>query len=282
MISWNEYKKYSRGYFGEEFFDFVLFRPIAYILVKLTWKLPLTPNMFSFLGLISALWASYQMALGTSLSLKLGALGIIIFSVLDCCDGLLARMKGNSSPFGELIDMIVDLVASIGFFSCAYIGFHKLEGASSYHMLIPLAGILIFLHATIYNYYKKLYQFYQNGNPDGREREIEKYRRELFKIPAHEIHKRFLIRFYLIFCRLQSNPEKKLRFERSNYLAFNKQILPLWGLIAGSTHLLILSVSLFLNNISYYLYFAFMIANTWMLFIFTIQSGLNKNLEVRS
>lgn len=282
MLSLQEYRKYSRGYYGEEFFDFIFFRPLAYVVVKLTDKLPLTPNMFSLAGLITALCASYQIAQGTSAGFMWGSLGILTFSVLDCCDGLLARMKNSSTQFGELIDMIVDLTSSIGFYTSAYIGFNKFEGEQWYHILIPLAGGVIFLHATIYHYYKKLYQFYQSENPDGREREIDKYKRELAKLPKTQFHKRFLIRFYLVFSRLQSNPDKKIKFERETYLTYNKPILPLWGMIAGSGHLGVLSFALMSAQIHYYLYFAFVVANTWMLFIFTIQSGLNKNLEVRA
>lgn len=280
MMSWHEYKKYSRGWHGEEMFDFILYRPLAYALIKLTYSLPFTPNTFSLLGLLTALTSSYFMTQGTLTGLATGGIGILIFSVFDCCDGMLARMKKNSSPLGELVDMIVDLLSSTFFFVSTYIGVQKLNGDIWYHQLIIPAGFILLLHASIYHYYKKMFQFYRDGNPDGREREIDNFRRQLARIPRSQWHRRFLVKFYLLFTKLQSNPKRKVTFERESYITLNKQILPLWGVTSGSTHLTFLAVALLFNKISYFLYFSFVAASLWVIFVYTIQRGLNRNIEV--
>lgn len=282
MMSWREYNKYSRGWHGEEMFDFLLYRPLAYGLIKLTYSLPFTPNTFSLFGLLTALTSSYFLAQGSLSGLSIGGIGILIFSIFDCCDGLLARMKKNSSPLGELVDMIVDLLSSTCFFVSTYIGLQKLNGDIWFHQLIIPAGLILLLHASIYHYYKKMFQFYRDGNPDGREREIDNFKRQLARIPKTQLHRRFLVKLYLFFTKLQSNPKRKVFFERESYITLNKQILPLWGVTSGSTHLTFLALALLFNKISYFLYFSFVAASLWVIFVYTIQRGLNRNLEVAS
>lgn len=280
MMSWHEYKKYSRGWHGEEMFDFLIYRPLAYTIIKLTYSLPFTPNTFSLLGLLTALASSYFILQGGPYDLMAGGLGIILFSIFDCCDGLLARMKKNSSPLGELVDMVVDLISSTCFFVSSYIGLEKLNGDIWYHELIIPAGLILLFHASIYHYYKKMFQFYRDGNPDGREREIDNFRRLLARIPKGHWHRRFLVKLYIFFTNLQSNPKTKSTFERESYITLNKQILPLWGVISGSTHLSFLALALIFNKISYFLYFSFVAASLWVIFVYTIQKGLNRNIEV--
>lgn len=282
MLSISEYKANTRGYYGEEFFDFLFYRPLAYVTVKLTYALPLTPNLFSGLGLIFALYAAWSIYQGTPTGFLHGAVSILLFGIFDCCDGLLARMKKNSSMLGELIDMIVDLIASIGFYTCTYLGFQKYEGEQWWHLLIFLAGVAIFIHASIYHYYKKLYNFYKEDNPQGRNREIENYSRRLKALPKSAYHKRFLIRFYLLYTSMQTAPTKTRQFKSEDYLLYNKPILPLWGAVAGSTHLTVLALSLMMKDIRLYLFFAFIFANIWLLLIFLIQTNINKEIEVRA
>ena len=123
MIS--EYKKNTKEFWQEEPFDFFFYRMAAFLMVKLTYKLPLRQTTFLLLGLITAIFSGFTLSKGTHDSFALGGIGIIVFGIFDCCDGMLARMKKNGTKYGPLIDMVVDVLSSISFFTGLTIGLSK-------------------------------------------------------------------------------------------------------------------------------------------------------------
>ena len=256
---------------------------MAYVIIKATYKLPLTPNLFSLGALFFAIIAGQFLSKGTHESFIKGGLCILIFGILDCCDGMLARMKRNGSMYGELIDMFVDLLASINFYTGTFIGL-KIAYANSDtnfpYMIWPCA-MLLMVHVGIYSFYKKQLIFYQSGNPNGRKREIDRYKREYEKLKKEkkELFNRFLLFLFLIFSDKQANEKKRVEYHSDAYILYNKKILPFWSVISGSTHLSILAIALMINELEVYIYFAFFLANMWVFMTYMIQNGVNNKLK---
>lgn len=278
----SDYKQNSKEFHFEEPFDYLVFRPLAYLVLKLVDRLEfLTPNHFSLVGLIIALASGFFLSTGTSHGFVLGGVGIFIFSVLDCCDGMLARMKNNGSKYGELIDMFVDLLASISYYFGLYFGLGKTGDFFPIQYFALFSGGIILIHVSIYNYFKKQYYFYEENNPKGREREYEKYRRELEALKKEKGHyfQKMLLRMFLIFSRAQKKTEEETFYPRDKYLTVNKSILPLWGGLAGSTHLMILSLSLMSHRVGLYFLYSLVFSNIWLLFVSFIQFNANRGIE---
>lgn len=282
MFSFEDYKKNSRSFNLEEPCDFFFYRPFAYLIVKLTYGIPLTPNHFSFLSFLSSLFSGYQFTLGTKQGYFLGGLGILIFGIFDCCDGMLARLKQNGSKFGELIDMFVDLMANISIFTGLFIGISKNVNLSYPPNIIFLAGVFLFIHASIYHYFKKQYFFYLNENPEGRTRQIVAFKREydLLKSNKGSIFSRLLLKLYLIYAGLQKDSSKQAKYDVENYAFLNNHILPLWGPITGSTHLTVMAVSLMLGTVDYYICYALVFSNIWMALVSFVQHSVNSRIKV--
>jgi hypothetical protein len=280
-FNYEDYKKNTKDFSLEEPFDFFFYRPLAYLLVKLTYKLPLTPNMFSLAALCFALIAGYSLSKGTQEGFIQGGLCIIIFGILDCCDGMLARMKKNGSMYGDLIDMFVDLLASINFYTGTFLGLRIIYSDSNFPFMVWPCAFLLLVHVGIYSFYKKQLLFYQSGNPNGRKREIDKYKREYEKLKKEnkEIFNRFLLFLFLKFSDKQADESKRVEYHHNDYVQYNKKILPFWGIISGSTHLSILAISLIINELEVYIYFAFFLANMWVFMTYMIQNGVNNKLK---
>ena len=102
----DEYKRNIRCFWQEEPFDYLFYRPVAFLLVKGVSFLPLTPNHFSVLALLTALFSGLCLAMGTPAGLICGGIGMLLFGVWDCCDGMMARMKGNGDYYGQFVDML--------------------------------------------------------------------------------------------------------------------------------------------------------------------------------
>lgn len=277
-----EFKRNTKGFCLEEPFDFLIFRPIAFLIVKLTYSLPLGPNHFSFMALVVSLAAGYHLASGSAEGFVYGGVGIFIFSVLDCCDGMIARMKKNGSEYGNLIDMFVDLLSSTSFYVGLYLGLGKSSDFFPLHYFAMISAVFILIHVSIYNYYKKQYFFYAEGNPDGRNREIDLYRRNLDKLNSQKgrFFDKMLLYLFLLFSKAQKDSSHTTLYDVQNYINCNKKILPMWGVVAGSSHLALLSFSLMTHRVGIYFIFSIVLFNLWLVFVTVVQSGVNESIVV--
>ncbi|MCB0280245.1 MAG: CDP-alcohol phosphatidyltransferase family protein, partial [Calditrichaeota bacterium] len=97
----------------EEILDLIIFRPLAFLLVLVLYRLPITPNQITFLAMLSGIIAGYFYSLGDTSSFVWGAIFYGLSNVLDCSDGMIARIKNNGTKVGRIIDGFVDYVVSI-------------------------------------------------------------------------------------------------------------------------------------------------------------------------
>ena len=97
----------------EETLDLVLYRPLAYLFVQAVRLTPITPNQITVTSIGVGLAAGYLFWLGTQASLLWGAVLVLVFNVLDCADGMLARVKQMSSPFGYVLDGLGDYLGTL-------------------------------------------------------------------------------------------------------------------------------------------------------------------------
>ena len=68
-----QYKSSLKNPFAEELIDLALYRPLAFIFVKVTEPLPLTPNFVSLLAMVAGIGAGIAFASGTVAAFALGA-----------------------------------------------------------------------------------------------------------------------------------------------------------------------------------------------------------------
>lgn len=243
--TYSHYKQNTKPLNMEEPFDFFLYRPIAYVVVRLTYFLPLTPNSISGLAFLMALMSAKNLLHFGQNGYFAAGVYLFAFSVLDCCDGMLARMKKNGHPYGEFIDMIVDVLSTIAIFLCLFI---SLENQIWDKLLLVLSFISLFIHVSVYNFVKE--QISQRAHN-------RKWNKTgLFSNILETVHSTFY--------RLQLLLENKL--DRSNSLLS-------YGFLAGSTHLSILTIALLCNALSLYYFYAIICANLSLLFLFRQKQG---------
>ncbi len=93
----------------DSLFNIYIARPIAAPLVVCLSKTKVTPNQITFTS-ISCMCAAAALYCTVSgwLGLLLGTLALEITYLLDCTDGQLARVTGQSSPVGAALDFLMD------------------------------------------------------------------------------------------------------------------------------------------------------------------------------
>lgn len=281
FFSISEYKSCTKSFEIEEPLDFLIFRPLAYVVVKLTYFLPLTPNMFSFFAFLSAIFAGWSLIQGES-HFFYGGLGVFAFSVFDCCDGMLARLKKNGSFYGEMIDMLVDTLSSICFFFGLAYGISKSANYGSYMPILVIASaIIILIHVGIYRYYRTQYEFYLSGNPEGRHDHLEIFKAKFDEVNKQQGHlfEKLILKGYLLFSEQQKDEKEMKVYPIKEYVQMNKSLVPLWGLIAGTSHLFVLCVALILGHPEFYVVSAIVIYNLFLLWVWWKQKQVLRKLE---
>jgi CDP-diacylglycerol---glycerol-3-phosphate 3-phosphatidyltransferase len=98
-----------------------LFNPIGQALVRT----PVTPNMITVAGTVGV--SASCLALFPIGWLFPGAAIATFFVFLDMLDGLLARMKGSSGPWGAFLDSAMDRVADAAVFGGITIWFIRVD-----------------------------------------------------------------------------------------------------------------------------------------------------------
>jgi len=86
-------------------------RPLSRFLTKFLVKTKLTPNMISFISFISASLAAFLFSLGGYLNTFIAGLITQFSSIIDGCDGEVAKLKFQESEYGGWLDACLDRYA---------------------------------------------------------------------------------------------------------------------------------------------------------------------------
>jgi len=135
----------------------VFSRPISFVLTYILINLGFSANMVSIISMFEALLACSMFIIGGSY-LKWGVLLFLIWDVLDCTDGNIARVKKQSSNVGVFFDAVSGYTAaSFIYMSIGVAAFYtsKLLGDNNYYFIIigATSSILDLLGRLIYQKY---------------------------------------------------------------------------------------------------------------------------------
>jgi hypothetical protein len=100
-------------------------RPISRRVTSFLLKFPIHPNAWTILIFILPLIACLFLVRGDYVSLVIGAAIFQVFSILDGCDGEIARAKNLESKFGERLDYLCDFTASLLYVLALGLGLHR-------------------------------------------------------------------------------------------------------------------------------------------------------------
>ena len=90
-------------------------RPVSSRITRLLVKFPIQPSAFTASIFVLPIIAAVFLVRGDYLSVLVGAAIFQLFSILDGCDGEIARARNLESKFGERLDNICDFLGSLIF-----------------------------------------------------------------------------------------------------------------------------------------------------------------------
>ena len=102
-------------------------RPISSRITRLLVKFPMHPSAFTASIFVLPVAAGVFLLRGDYLSVLLGAAIFQVFSILDGCDGEIARAKNLESKFGERLDNVCDFLGSLIYVLALGAGVHRFK-----------------------------------------------------------------------------------------------------------------------------------------------------------
>lgn len=139
-------------------------RPLSRRISMLLAHTPLTPNAITFLSFLLCLSGAFLFSLGEYMWTLLAGLLTQLSSVVDGCDGEIARLKFRSSRFGAWLDTVLDRYADVA----VAVGISYGYWLTHPHPLVWLAGVMALTGFLLSSYTKKEYALrYQHKHPGG-------------------------------------------------------------------------------------------------------------------
>jgi hypothetical protein len=215
---------------------------------------------------------------GSPKSFLLGALFYGLSNVLDCCDGMIARLKKNGTPTGRIVDGLVDYINGIAVYTGVAIGLTKAVQSGALHLpfnawvLMIAAAASFAAHAMFSDKYRNAY-LEQVRQPSGNEQtELEKCKTEQTRLHGLKGHgfDKMLINLYCKYLALQ-RPLPKVGEHRQTVKMVSGTTVILWNCIGPSTHISFLIVSACLFRPSVFFLYVIAAANVWMIFLLALQ-----------
>ena len=118
-------------------------RPISRRITRFLVKFPIDPNAWTISIFVLPLIACVFLVRGNYVSIVIGAAIFQAFSILDGCDGEIARAKNLESKFGERLDYFSDFVASLLYVLALGLGLHRSSEGIVCAVLITANEVLL-------------------------------------------------------------------------------------------------------------------------------------------
>ena len=276
-----EYKRSLKMPQAEEVFDLVFYRPLAFVLVKGIYRLPVTPNQVTLFSLLAGLVAAWFFASGNPGLLIGGAVWYAIANILDCADGQLARLQSSGTLLGRVVDGVADYISSAAIF--LGIGFGLAASGASAWWLVFMAGISSALHAMFFDHEQS--EFLSASRGDGRflDGEIAQFAERVddLKRSRQERMKIFILSFYIRYLKLQqraSTRQEQHVCDPQLYRTRNRVMIRLWSFLGPTTNRSLLIACALSGRIEAYLWIVVVAGNIWLPVCYVLQGRIQRKI----
>jgi hypothetical protein len=289
-MSWfQEYKSSLKLVEVEELFDLIFYRPLAFIFVKLIYPTNLTPNQITTLALIIGMIGGVVIAFNTETYLIIASLLLIIYDVLDCSDGQLARLKKNGTSVGRILDGVADYFVTIAVYLGIGFGFVSNSGNSLFYWgLLVLAGASNIVHAIALDYYRNRFIDYATNRESLLGDNLKEFEDEYSRIKNEggSYFQLAILWIYLKYSGLQlkaSNTTENAavkKYDSNDFYKKNKTIMHLWTYIGPTSELTFIIITALFNRLDIYIIGMISIVNLYALTLYLFQLKIDSSTKL--
>ncbi len=284
-----EYKQSLNLIEVEELFDLIFYRPLAAIFIKIIYPTNLTPNQITTIALIIGVIGGTLYVFDTHFYLIIAATLLIIYDILDCSDGQLARLKKNGTFFGRILDGVSDYFVSTAIYLGIGFGFAtNSDNPLFYWGLVILAGVTNAVHSITLDYYRSRFLDYALDRESTLGDNLREFEEELHrnKEAGSNIFKSLITWLYLKYSKLQlklsqsSIETETKKYDRDDFVKKHKRIIHLWTYIGPTSELTFLIVSSYFNRLDIYLFGMVTVLNLYAILLYLFQRRINHSTKL--
>ena len=286
MTFLTEFRKSLKLLEVEEILDLIFYRPLAFLFVKLVYRTSISPNQVTWLAMLLGIVAGILFSRGTSSSFMVGGILLILYDILDCSDGQLARLQNSGTLTGRIIDGFADYAVAVATYLGIGIGYASNSGDPGlYWLLTALAGASNAIHSLALDYYRNQFLDYALNRKGILGDELKVFDAEYRRLLTDRIYNldRLLIWIYLKYSRLQikfSSHDTVIdkKYDSKDYYNKNKILIHLWTYIGPTTELTFMILCAFLNRWDIFLWGMITVANIYAFVLYLFQIKVNTSL----
>lgn len=289
-MSWfQDYKSSLKLVEVEELSDLIFFRPLAAIFVEIIYPTNITPNQITTVALIIGVIGGWLYVFNTPFYLAIAATLLIVYDILDCSDGQLARLKKNGTFFGRILDGVSDYFVSTAIYLGIGFGFASQSNDPVFYWgLVILAGLSNAGHAITLDYYRNRFLDYALDREPLLGDNLKEYENELHKVreKGGNYFQRFIIWLYLKYSTVQlslsqsSIETETKKYDSDDFYKKHKSIIHFWSYIGPSSELSFLIICSYFNRLDIYLYGLVTVLNIYAVILYVFQRRINHSTKL--
>ena len=269
----------------EETIDLLFYRPIGYGWALLCRKLGIVPNAVTIVSIFIGIAGGILLGYADLTYNVVGMALIVLANSLDSADGQLARMTGNFSRIGRILDGFCgDLWFIAIYISLCVKMMHQGWGVSVF-VLAAVAGIFHARQASMADYYRNFHLYMIKGKNGSELDESSKLKELDQTLPwKHNFWKKAMSFFYIRYTRGQERISPSMQalrrlmkqqygddipdWLRTQFRQQSKPLMKYTNILSFNTRIIVLFLSIWINLP--WLYFVFELTVLNLLLIYMI------------
>lgn len=284
-----DYKRSLKMLEVEEILDLIFYRPLAFIFVKLIVGTNLTPNQITTTALLFGIVGSVLFYYNTATALFAAAILFIIYDVLDCADGQLARIKKNGTPIGRVLDGLADYIVTTLAYLFIGIGFaSNSDDPLLYWGLTIAAGLSNAVHSSILDFYRNRFLDYSLDRESILGDSLKEFKdmQDDLKGKRGHYYEKSILWVYLLYSKVQlkfsssSLETEKKKYDAKDFYKKHKTIMHLWTYLGPTSELTFLIITAMFNRMDIYLIGIVTVGNVYMAVLYFFQNRINKSTKL--
>ena len=130
---------------GDSLLVRMLDRRLSQALTRRLMRTPVTPNQITLVSAAIGISGAFLLAQPSQVWQILGSLLFLLSTIIDGCDGEIARLTFQESEFGAKLDVVMDNIVHLFLFPSIALGLYRREYHTLYFVLggLSLGGILV-------------------------------------------------------------------------------------------------------------------------------------------
>ena len=264
MSLFQEYKNSLKKIEVEEFFDLYFYRPLAFLLVKAIYSTNITPNQLTVISMVFGVIGGFFYSFGNHNAFITGAVLVLLYNVVDCSDGQLARLKKNGTAVGRILDGIADYVVSVAvYFGIAFGYANSSSNPLFWWIITAAAGLSNAIQSGLLDFYRTRYLDYVLERASVLGDGIKTFEEEFERLKSvrGRFFDKIVIWIYLGYSKIQhklTNPvateeQSKPNITPAEYAEKNGLMIWLWTFLGPTTQWTFLIITSFINRFDIYL-----------------------------